>query len=251
MRRNHTRAALGAAILSLGAAAGVVLPAAGCGSGGSGGTGGGGTGPVTTILHPNAPPLPGQSECKVVEVTGIPVASAMHVPACTPVDYPTNPPSGGNHWAIWAAYKKYTAPIPREMYVHDLEHGAVVLLYRCDGACPDVVAALDEVFASLSDPSCAGPPGPSARVIVAPDPDLDTPIAAAAWGATYTATCIDVTSLEAFAADHYAQGPEDLCGDGLDVSVGSPCASTADAGPDAADADLPDTGVEDAGEGGG
>ena len=42
--------------------------------------------------------------------------------------------------------------------------------------------------------------------------------AAAAWGATYTATCIDVPSLRAFANDHYGHGREVLCTDGVDVA---------------------------------
>jgi hypothetical protein len=228
-------------LLGLGAAAlGLLAPAAGCGGGGAGGAGGSTATGDTTVLHPGGTPLPGETECKVVETTNITVPGALHVPACTVVDYPTNPPSGGNHWAIWAAYKQYTSPVPREMYVHDLEHGAIVLLYRCAGACPDVVAALGEVFSSITDDACAGPPGPSARMVLTPDPDLPTPIAAAAWGATYTATCIDVPSLKAFARDHYAQGPEDLCADGLDVSGGTPCAH-ADAG---ADASEPDAGAD-------
>ena len=37
------------------------------------------------------------------------------------------------------------------------------------------------------------------------------PLAAAAWGATYQASCVDRPSLEAFVRDHYAKGPENLC----------------------------------------
>jgi hypothetical protein len=176
------------------------------------------TGPSnTTTLHPDAPPLPGETECKVVEATSIEVESAQHVPTCTPVSYETNPPSGGNHWAVWAAFKKYDTAVPREMYVHDLEHGAIVFAFRCKEACPDVVAALSGVIDEVSD-GCDPP-----RVILTPDPDLPTPIAAAAWGATYTATCIDAASLAAFAKDHIGHGPEDVCTDGADVSSAMPC----------------------------
>lgn len=221
MRRKHTPAVAVAALLAL-------VPATGCGDGDGNGGGGNGGG-NTTVLHPDAPPLPGETECKVVETADIPVDGASHLPTCTPIAYATNPPSGGDHWAQWAKYQKYTTPVPREMYVHDLEHGAVVLLYRCQDACPDVVAALGEVFDAMTDSSCPGPPGPVARMVLAPDPDLDTPIAAAAWGATYTATCIDVASLKAFVKEHYAHGPEDLCGDGIDVSGANVC-ETPDAG---------------------
>lgn len=240
MRRNHARAVAKTAFFLVSAAAAAALvPAGGCGGDGTGGGGGAGN---TTVLHPDAPPLPGETECKVVQVVNIEIDDAQHVGTCTPVKYATNPPSGGNHWPQWAAFKKYSDPVPREMYVHDLEHGAIVLAYRCQGACPDVVAALGEVFDSLTDDACPGAPGPSARVILTPDPLLDTPIAAAAWGATYTATCIDVESLKAFAKANYAKAPEDFCTEGVDVTGVDPCAVQMDGGAD---------GGEDAGSDGG
>jgi hypothetical protein len=182
-------------------------------------------------LHPSAPPLPGESACTVVETTNIPEPDFNHLTPCTPITYATNPPSGGNHWPIWAAFKKYDVPVPREMYVHDLEHGAIVLLYKCATACPDVVAALSSVFDGLADPLCLQMAGPPARVVLKPDPDIDTPIAAASWGDTYTATCIDVPSLQAFANAHYGQGREPLCIDGEDPTQVAVC-GPADAGAD-------------------
>jgi hypothetical protein len=247
MRARPLRAALGALLALAGAASATPLLATGCGGSGSGGSGGdAGTGNTTT-LHPDAPPLAGETTCTVTEVTEIPVSGAMHVPVCTPISYPTNPPSGGDHWPIWAAYRTYDAPVRREMYVHDLEHGAIVLAYRCKDDCPEVVAALSSVIDGMTaDPACEGAPGPSARMVLTPDPDLPTPIAAAAWGAIYTATCIDLPSLQAFAKDHYAQGPEDICANGVDVSNAAPCTGS-DAGADGGDAAPDDAGSGDGG----
>ena len=146
---------------------------------------------------------------------------------CTGVAYETNPPSGVEHWGTWAAFKKYTSPVPREMYVHAMEHGAVVLSYRCEGTCPEVVAALEKVFdEAAGDPLClSAGAGPKARLVLTPDDKLDTPIAASAWGATYTATCIDTPSLAAFVKDAYARGPEQTCYNGHDIETsGGPCA---------------------------
>ncbi len=94
-----------------------------------------------------------------------------------------------------------------------------------------MVAALSAVYDAFpADPLCAGL-GPAARLVLTPDPDLATPIAAAAWGATYTATCIDQASLMQFALDQYGQGPEDFCTDGLDIEgQGSVCADAGDGG---------------------
>jgi hypothetical protein len=137
----------------------------------------------TEVLNPEAPPLPGEAKCEVVKRTGIPIATPLHVEVCTDVAYATNPPSSGEHWPVWAAFASYTAPVPREMYVHDMEHGAVVLAYRCADPCPDVVAALQKVFdEAAGDPLClSAGAGPKARLVLTPDPELDTPIAAAAW----------------------------------------------------------------------
>jgi hypothetical protein len=53
------------------------------------------------------------------------------------------------------------------------------------------------------------------RVIIAPRPANDAPVAAAAWGFTYRSDCIDIGSLSQFVRDHYAKGPEDTCAPGI------------------------------------
>src|ERR1044071_1193959 len=73
--------------------------------------GGGDAGGNTKVLHPDAPPLPGESECTVTVTTEIAVPGAVHVETCSPVQYATNPPSGGDHWGFWAAYAKYTSAV--------------------------------------------------------------------------------------------------------------------------------------------
>lgn len=186
----------------------------------------GGSGDVA-VLHPNDAPLPGEKTCEVVETTGIPIASRNHVEPCTPVTYATNPPSGGDHWPIWAAYQEYAQPVPHEMYVHDEEHGGVVFLYKCDGACPEVTKALEDAATKVNDVFCAveggGEGSVMTRVVITPDPSLDTPIAVAAWGATYTATCIDAKSLASFANAVVGRGPELLCAEGVDESAFPAC----------------------------
>ena len=190
---------------------------AGTGPSGTGGTGGTPPEPETVTLHPDQPPLPGETECTVVITTGITNPKASHLPLCTPVDYGTNPPSGGPHWSNWAAFKKYDIPVPRPMYVHNLEHGSVVMAYRCEEPCPDVVDFLGAAYDDFQADALCVPTGILHRLVVTPDPDLDEPVAAAAWGATYVATCLDRESLDEFLADHYAKGPENTCAGGLKI----------------------------------
>lgn len=117
-----------------------------------------------------------------------------HVVSNVGVTYNSNPPSSGPHCGSWGQYAIYgdAKPLPRCNYIHNLEHGGVVLLYKCDGACPELVEALTTVRNSIVDAEC-----PSAkRVILTPDADLDTPIAAAAWRNTWTSECANQAALD-------------------------------------------------------
>ena len=194
----------------------------GTGGTGAGSTGAGDPGGELETLHPDAPPLPGQTECVVEVRSRIPIASAKHLELCTQIDYPTNPPSGGDHWPRWAAFTEYDDPVPHEMLVHDLEHGAIVMLHDCDGCDGDVVGAFDDAQDAHGIDQLCVQSGSIARFVVAPDPELDFPLAMAAWGATYNATCIDPPSIAAFVEEHYAGGTENICAAGVDPST-IPC----------------------------
>ena len=52
------------------------------------------------------------------------------------------------------------------------------------------------------------------RAVIAPDNEITTPIAAAAWGWLYRAECVDAASLRSFYARHAGMAPEDFCADG-------------------------------------
>ena len=156
-----------------------------------------------------------------VRIDSPPLQPGNHVAIGSDITtWDSNPPSSGDHYPIWAAYQEYDAAVPRGYYVHDLEHGAIDFFYDCPadagddgGACDANVEGLRQAAASIpDDPLC----DPSVRVrhVITPDPLLDYPVAAAAWGWTYNAACLDLPTLEAFAKAHYAQGPEDFCTNG-------------------------------------
>jgi hypothetical protein len=147
------------------------------------------------------------------------VLPSPHVPDGTAVSYDSNPPSSGPHYPEWANFQEFASPVADGYLVHSLEHGAVLLLYNCNadgggGACPDVVAALRAVRDAVpDDPLCD--PSLRVRIVLAPRPANDVAVAAAAWGNTYRADCVDAPSLARFIADHYAQAPENFCTPGL------------------------------------
>ena len=180
---------------------------ASCGSSSSGTGPVGGTGGSSTVHG---------GMCDL-ELLAHPIEGHMHVAACSPVAYGTNPPSSGNHYPDWAAYKTYASPVPRGYAVHDLEHGAVVVTYNCPDGCPTDVAALASWAAALpEDHACVATPI-QRRLVIAPDPQLDVKFAAAAWGETLRAPCFDVAAFTEFFRVHVGQGPEIVCADGVDL----------------------------------
>jgi hypothetical protein len=175
--------------------------------------GGGGSSPAVCPDPPPAPQKPA-AFCDVSIVVSPVSPTIRHVPEGTAIQYCTNPPSGGDHFPVWAAFQEYDKPIDWPYLVHSMEHGAVVLLYKCDPACPEIVDVLRKVRdEAAADPLCAGQATPK-RIIIAPSPTIPTKVAAAAWGAAYTADCADQPTLAAFVRDYYAKGPENFCSPG-------------------------------------
>jgi hypothetical protein len=141
---------------------------------------------------------------------------AIHVAQGTPIVYASNPPSSGAHYGSWANFQEYADPVPDGNLVHSLEHGAVLLLYKCSSPaeCQPILEALRSVRAAApADPLCS--PAIRVRIILAPRPALDVPVAAAAWGFTYKAECVDAPSLAQFITDHYAKTAENFCAAGV------------------------------------
>jgi len=166
--------------------------------------------PLADTFHPDGP-------CAIAIDTP-PLLPAIHV-SDADITWDSNPPSSGEHFPVWAAFRAYTSPVPRPYYVHDLEHGAVVLVYNCAAGpidCGAIEAQLQQVSDALpDDPLCTGAgQGVRVRTVITPDPLLDVPVAAAAWGWTYRAQCFDLQTLVDFARAHYGNGPEATCYDG-------------------------------------
>jgi hypothetical protein len=164
---------------------------------------------------PAPPPQKLAGACEVtIELPPLQAQNSQHVKDGTDVPYCSNPPSSGPHYPLWADFKEYPGPVPSGYLVHSMEHGAVVLFYKCDPpGCPDIVEGLRKMRdVAPVDPRCTDG---VKRIIVVPSTTIASKVAAAAWGATYQAPCLDTPSLEAFVRDHYAKGPEDICAPGI------------------------------------
>lgn len=160
---------------------------------------------------------PPMGACNAVE-TRFETGSAVHLPECSDIEYPMNPPVAGDHYPVWAAYQTYEFPVPSGYLVHSLEHGAVLFFYDCPDGCVDEVAELQAFIDDLpSDPRCAE--NVKHQVIIAPRPDLGARFAAAAWGYSLSADCFEREFFQQFYDSHLARGPEDLCAQGVSIEA--------------------------------
>ncbi len=136
-------------------------------------------------------------------------APAVHVPVGTDIAYASTPPCIGDHFPTWSAWGASSDPVEPGYFVHNLEHGGVVLLYDCPDGCADVVAALGAFAASVPDDD-----GGAFRYILSPYSGMSTRIAAVAWGVVYRADTVETADLDEFVAAHYRHGPEDVAAAG-------------------------------------
>lgn len=153
-------------------------------------------------------------ECDGV-LHSIPEESGAHMPAGTSIEWLSNPPATGAHFPSWAAWDRIYESLERGYWLHNAEHGGVILLYNCPLGCPDVVDELVAVARDAApDDTCTAPV--AKRVLIAKDPLLPegTQVAAVAWNRYYTASCFD-EYVATFVRTQYRHAPEDTCASGV------------------------------------
>ena len=84
--------------------------------------------------------------------------------------YNSDPPTSGPHLPYIAPWGIHTEPLPRQLQVHNLEDGGVMVQYNCPEGCPDLVAKLKAIVSGYEH-----------QVILAPYPGMKTRIALTAW----------------------------------------------------------------------
>lgn len=112
--------------------------------------------PSPTATAPTAADIPGVAHY---------VNAASHVNG--PVKYAESPPVGGAHSPVWLNCGIYTAAVPNENAVHDLEHGAVWVTYD-PALAVDQIAALRALL-------------PATHTLMSPYAGMDSPIVISAW----------------------------------------------------------------------
>lgn len=122
------------------------------------------------------------------------------------VAYPQTPPTGGEHNPSWLNCGIYGEPVPNELGVHSLEHGAVWVTYD-PGLSPEDVATLRTHL-------------PSSYVVMSPYQGLPSPIVLSAWNVQLRVSSPDDPRIRPFFEEYwrsqYVPEPGALCTGGID-----------------------------------
>lgn len=115
------------------------------------------------------------------------------------VDYPDTPPASGPHngrcWSEWGVQQ---AEVPPERWVHNLEHGGVVFLYRCDEGCDSELTTLREFVNGHR------------FTLLTAYAELPTRFAVISWGVRMLSDCLDRDAFAAFYDAHVNRAPESI-----------------------------------------
>ena len=146
-----------------------------------------------------------------------------HVAVGTRVTYTYCPPASGYHYNASGqgpikprVYGPSDAAIP-EGWIHNLEHGALVVLYKGDGpgATDAGQAALRDFYASYpKSPICGIAPGTLVGPVFVRFDDMPWPYAAEVWGRVLPLQSLDTAAILAFdQAFGERTNPEIICPD--------------------------------------
>ena len=135
----------------------------------------------------------------------MPEEGYQHVPEGTPGTYGHQPPTSGQHWPRWARWEFYTQEVPPELWVHNLEHGGIVILYRCDAPCPDLIQQLRELYDTFPKSKHG-----HVKLLTTPYQKLKSRLAILAWTWLDQLDQFDRQRLLRFYQAHLDEGPEDV-----------------------------------------
>lgn len=134
----------------------------------------------------------------------VPLEGQRHVDEGTPTTYRSNPPSSGDHYPTTAPYAVHEQPVPPGYWIHNLEHGAIVVLYNCPAGCADLVAQLRDAFQAFPRSKNFN----RVKMVVVPYRDMERRLAYVAWGKVLETDQYDREQLLRFYNAYLDKGPE-------------------------------------------
>lgn len=190
------------------------------------------------LIRETVKPLPGQAVADL---------GREHVADGTKVQYNSNPPTSGSHFADWTRAGVYEQPISDGHLIHALEHGYIIISYNCTKLISNIKYKqslslrdqISKVYAHeeelVSTPSAGASPSGQlkgdewnsqkcndlkknlsdlanekklSKLIVIPRPSLDTAIALTAWTRIDKLSSFDKERIVRFIDTFRDKGPE-------------------------------------------
>lgn len=128
-------------------------------------------------------------------ISGVVTYSNLSVTHVTgKVNYPQDPPVGGQHNPVWQNCGIYDQPVVNETAVHSMEHGAVWITYQ-----PNLPASSVDLLRQLVRGK--------GYIILAPYTGLTSTVVASAWGVQLKLDDVSDPRLAQF-IDYYRSGPQ-------------------------------------------
>ena len=143
--------------------------------------------------------------------TVVPDEGRAHVDPSTSPTYKSYPPASGPHYSVQGI-----APVPwmtiaalqEGQYIHNLEHGGIVILYNCpSGAdCTTLKNSLENYVKNLAP---IEPTHNEVKVVLSPySHGMDKKVALVAWGYIQFLDSYDQNAITQFYENHADKGPE-------------------------------------------
>jgi hypothetical protein len=134
----------------------------------------------------------------------VPIEGQNHVEEGSVISYQNQPPASGPHYPRTAPYGVSDQAILPGFWVHNLEHGGIVVLYNCSDGCPDVVAQLRDAFVKLPRSRQFN----VVKLVGTPYNTMSSKIAFLAWGKIEEHDAFDYDRLLRFYNAYVDKGPE-------------------------------------------
>jgi len=178
--------------------------------------------PTTVQVTPGASPTPQQPSPYLPsppQVNGDHIVGQaidemphFHVDPSLKVQYNHDPPTSGCHYSIANQAPvppgAYNQEIPAEYWVHNLEHGYVVVLFNCPTGCDSDFQKLVQWRKGLPPDPAGNGQIPYAKVVVLPWHTMPVKFAAVSWDYYQGWDSLDISKVQAFYDNHVGHAPE-------------------------------------------
>jgi len=131
-----------------------------------------------------------------------------HVAEGSYIQYQHNPPSSGPHYPAPKDWGFYDQPVAAGYFVHNLEHGGIVVLYDCPNGCANLVTELKQIDQTFPKDKYA-----EVKMVISPYHPLPNgaQVSVLAWDHEFDFTKgFNRAQLQQFYQQYVDRGPEDI-----------------------------------------